>query len=131
VLVAWCDQVHGARVHVSEAAPRGPLAATAELGADVRPKRLAVAADDAGRAVVAWSQRASTAAAHRERAVAALRPAGGAPFGTTVALGSPWRATQATLARLVPGGGALVAWSAARYGAPAHRRSALLVTRLR
>ena len=131
VLVAWCDRVHGPRVHVSEAAPRAPLAAGAELGADVRPKRLAVAADDAGRAVVAWSQPASAAAAHRERAVAALRPAGGAPFGTAVALGSPWRATEPTLARLVPGGGALVAWNAARYGGPARRRSALLVTRLR
>ena len=31
--------VHGARVHVSEAAPRAPLVDTAELGADVRPKR--------------------------------------------------------------------------------------------
>ena len=35
------------------------------------------------------------------------------------------------LARLVPGGGALVAWNAARYDGQAHRRSALLVTRLR
>ncbi|HEX5899313.1 MAG TPA: hypothetical protein VFY32_07930 [Solirubrobacteraceae bacterium] len=130
VLVAWCDQVHGARVHVSEAAPRAPLAATAELGADARPKRLAVAADDSGRAAVAWSQRASSAAAYRERAVAALRPAGDAPFGAAVALGSPWRATQPALARLVPGGGALVTWNAARYGGPAQRRSALLVTRL-
>ena len=130
VLVAWCDQVHGARVHVSEAAPRAPLAATAELGDDVSPKHIAVAADDLGRAVVAWSQRASR---HRprERAVAALRAAGDAPFGTAVALGSPWRATEPALARLVPGGGALVAWKAARYGGPAQRRSALLVTRLR
>ena len=130
VLVAWCDRVHGARVHVSEAAPRAPLAATAELGDDVSPKHIAVAADDLGRAVVAWSQRASTAAAYRERAVAALRDAGGAPFATAVALGSPWRATEPALARLVPGGGALVAWNAARYGGPAQRRSALLVTRL-
>jgi hypothetical protein len=30
----------------------------------------------------------------------------------------------------VPGGGALVAWNAARYGRPAVRRAALLVTRL-
>jgi hypothetical protein len=30
----------------------------------------------------------------------------------------------------VPGGGALVAWNASRFGAPAKRRSALLVTRL-
>ena len=130
VLVAWSDQVHGARVHVSEGAPRTPLAATAELGDDVTPKHLAVAADDAGRAVVAWSQRASTAPAYRERAVAAMRVAGDAPFGAGVALGKPWRAAEPGLARLIPGGGALVAWNAARYGAPAQRRSALLVTRL-
>ena len=131
VLVAWCDQVHGARVHVSEAAPRAPLAATAELGDDVSRTHIAVAADDSGRAVVAWSQRASTTPAYRERAVAALRTAGDAPFGAAAALGSPWRATDPALARLVPGGGALVAWNAVRYGGPAQRRSALLVTRLR
>jgi hypothetical protein len=129
--VAWCDQVHGARVHVSEAPPGAPLAATAELGDDVsRTQHIAVAADDAGRAVVAWSQRASTAPAYRERAVAALRAAGDAPFGAAVALGSAWRATDPTLARLVPGGGALVAWNAEHYGRPAPRRSASLVTRL-
>jgi hypothetical protein len=34
------------------------------------------------------------------------------------------------LARLLPGGGALVAWNGAGFGPPAQRRSALLVTRL-
>jgi hypothetical protein len=130
VLVAWSDRVHGARVHVSEAAAGAPLAASAELGEDVRPRHLAVAADDLGRAVVAWSQRASTTPAHRERAVAAMRVAGGAPFGAAVALGGPWRAAEPGRAALVPGGGALVLWGAARYGGPAQRRTALLVTRL-
>jgi hypothetical protein len=129
VLVAWCDRVHGARVHVSEAAAGEPLAATAELGADVSAKRIALAADDAGRAVVAWSQRAS-APGYREQVVAALRAAPGAPFGQPVALGAPWRAAEPGLARLVPGAGALVAWNGARYGGPTRRRSALLVTRL-
>ena len=113
VLVAWRDQVHGARVHLSEAGPGEPLAA-----------------DDAGRAVVAWSQRASTAPVYRERAVAALRATTGTPFGQTIVLGRPWRAAQPGLARLVPGGGALVAWNGARYGGPAQRSSALLVTRV-
>ena len=130
VLVAWCDRVHGARVHLSEAAAGEPLAATAELGANVGAKRIALAADDAGRAVVAWSQRASAAPVYSERAVAALRAAPGTPFGRPVALGAPWRTAEPGVARLVPGGGALVAWNGARYGAPAQRRSALLVTRL-
>ena len=130
VLVAWRDQVHGARVHLSEAGPGEPLAATAELGANVSAKRIALAADEAGRAVVAWSQRASTAPVYSERAIAAIRPAPGAPFGAAVALGRPWRAAEPGLARLVPGGGALVAWNGARYGGPARHRSALLVTRV-
>jgi hypothetical protein len=130
VLVAWCDRVHSARVRVSEAAQGEPLAATAELGADVSAKRIALAADDDGRAVVAWSQRASSAAGYRERAFAALRPAPGTPFGQAVALGRPWRAAEPGLARLVPGGGALVVWNRARYAGPAQRRSAVLVTRL-
>jgi hypothetical protein len=130
VLVAWRDEVHGERVHLSEAGPGEPLTATAELGANVSAKRIALAADDDGHAVVAWSQRASTAPVYRERAVAALRPALGAPFGPPVALGRPWRAAAPALARLVPGGGALVAWNGARYGGAAQRRSALLVTRL-
>ena len=90
-------------------------------------KPIALAADDDGRAVVAWSQRVS---ARRERAFAALRPAPGAPFGAPVALGSAWPAAEAGPARLVPGGGALVAWNGARFGRPAQRRSALLVTRV-
>jgi hypothetical protein len=130
VLVAWHDQVHDARVHLSEAGPGESLSATAELGADVGAKRIALAADDAGRAVVAWSQRAATAPAYRERAVAAMRATQGAPFGGAVALGGPWPAAEPGLARLVPGGGALVAWNAARYGRPAERRAASLVTRL-
>ena len=129
VLLAWRDQVHEARVHLSEAAPGQPLAAVGELGADVSAKPVAVAADDDGRAVVAWSQRVS---ARREQAFAALRPAPGAatPFATPVALGTAWPAAEAGPARLLPGGGALVAWNGARFGRPAQRRSALLVTRL-
>jgi hypothetical protein len=130
VLVAWRDQVHGARVHVSEAGPGEPLAATAELGDEVSTKRLAVAADDGGRTVVAWSQRVSTAPAYRERAMAAMRSAPAAPFGPAVALGQPWPAAEPALARLVPGGGALVVWNASRPRGPAARRAALLVTRL-
>ena len=128
VLLAWRDQVHGARVHLSEAAPGQPLAPIGELGADVSAKAIAVAAGDDGRAVVAWSQRVS---ARRERVLAALRPpATGAPFAAPVALGTAWPAAEAGPARLVPGGGALVAWNAARFGRPAQRRSALLVTRV-
>jgi hypothetical protein len=130
VLVAWHDQVHGARVGLSEAGPGEPLVATAELGADVGAKRIALAADDTGRAVVAWSQRMPAVPAYRERAVAAIRATQGAPFGGAVALGRPWSAAEPGSARLVPGGGALVAWNAARYGRPAVRRAALLVTRL-
>ena len=33
VLVAWRDRVHGAQVHLSEAAPGPPLAPIGELGA--------------------------------------------------------------------------------------------------
>jgi hypothetical protein len=128
VLLAWRDQVHGARVHLSEAAPGQPLAAIGELGADVSAKHISVAADDDGRAVVAWSQRVS---ARREQACAALRPAAAAaPFAAPAALGTAWPAAEAGPARLVPGGGALVAWHGARFGGAAQRRSALLVTRL-
>jgi hypothetical protein len=130
VLIAWRDRLRDTRVHLSEALPSQPLTATAELGADVTADRLALAADDTGRTVVAWSQRAPTSAL-REQAFAATRAAQGAPFGAPVALGRRWRTTEPGLARLVPGGGALVTWNAARYGAPAQRRSALLVTRLR
>jgi hypothetical protein len=88
-----------------------------------------VAADDDGRAIVAWSQRVS---ARREQAFAALRPAPGAAtlFATPVALGTSWPTAETGPARLVPGGGALIAWNAARFGRPEQRRSALLVTRL-
>ena len=130
VLLAWRDQVHGARVHLTEAAPGQPHAAIGELGADVSAKPIAVAAADDGRAVVAWSERVS---ARREQAFAARRPASAAPapaFATAVALGTTWPAASIDLARLLPGGGALVAWNGARFGPPAQRRSALLVTRL-
>jgi hypothetical protein len=129
VLLAWRDQVHGARVHLSEAAPGEPLAAVGELGADVSAKPIAVAAADDGRAIVAWSQRV---AARREQAFAALRPARTAApaFATAVALGTPWPAAAIGVARLLPGTGALVAWNGARFGRPPQRRSALLVTRL-
>ena len=128
VLLAWRDQVHGARVHLSEAAPGQPLAAIGELGGDVSAKHVSVATDDDGRALVAWSQRVS---ARREQAVAALRSTTGAPFAAPVALGTAWPAAEAGPARLVARGGALVAWNGARFGRPAQRRSALLVTRLR
>jgi hypothetical protein len=129
VLIAWRTRLQDTTVHLSEAPPGQPLAPTAELGRDVTADRLALAADDTGRAIVAWSQRAPTAAL-REQAFAAMRPATAAPFAAPIALGRPWRNAEPGLARLVPGGGALVAWNAARYGGPAQRRSALLVTRL-
>ena len=89
---------------------------------------MSVATDDDGRALVAWSQRVS---ARREQAVAALRSTTGAPFGAPVALGTAWPAAEVGPARLVAHSGALVAWNGARFGRPAQRRSALLVTRLR
>ena len=128
VLLAWRDQVHGALVHLSEAAPGQPLAAIGELGGDVSARHVSVATDDDGRALVAWSQRVS---ARREQAVAALRSTTGAPFGAPVALGTAWPAAEVGPARLVAHSGALVAWNGARFGRPAQRRSALLVTRLR
>ena len=129
VLLAWRDQVHGARVHLSEAAPGQPLAAIGELGADVsaqapspwRPPTTG-ARSSPGR---------SGSRPRREQGFAALRaPAAPAPFATAVALGTAWPAADHGLARLLPGGGALVAWNGARFGPPARRRSALLVTRL-
>jgi hypothetical protein len=141
VLIAWHDRVHGARVHLAEAPPGGPLATIGELGEDVATKRLAVAAADDGRAVVAWAERATAARAaraqpagaapYREQAFAALRPAAGAPFATPVALGAPRPSAEPGSAELVPGGGALVTWTADRPRAVSDRRSALLVTRLR
>jgi len=113
VLVAWIDPASGS-VRVSEAGLAEPLIATAELGARVAPQRLAVAADDAGRAVVVWTERDANAPAYREQARAAVRAAG-APFGPSVALGPPWRSAEPKLARMVPGGGALVAWTGHRF----------------
>jgi hypothetical protein len=133
VMVAWVDQAsgeEGARVRVSEARPAERLVDTGELGTKVAPEALAVAADDDGRAVVAWSEHVSTERAYLEQAVAAMRQAHGAPFGPAVALGQPWRAAEPRLARLVPGGGALVVWTGSRFGGPAKRRAALAVTRL-
>jgi hypothetical protein len=88
-----------------------------------------VAPGEEGRAVVVWSHRV---AARREQAFAALRsaPAAATPFATPVALGTAWPAAEPGPVRLVPGGGALIAWNAARFGRPEQRRSALLVTRL-
>jgi hypothetical protein len=129
VLVAWRDRLRGSTVHLSEAAPGAPLVPTAELGAGVESDAVGLDADDAGRAVVSWAQRTPTEAL-REQAFAATRPAQGATFAAPVALGRPWRTAEPGLARLVPGGGALVAWNGARYGGPAQRRSALLVTRV-
>ena len=123
--IAWTDAVHGASVHVSEAARGGPLTPVADLGTNVAQRALAVASDASGRAVVAWSERSG----RHERATAAIRPAAGAPFGPPVALGRSWRAAEPDLARLVPGG-ALVLWRGSRYGPPAARRTALAVTRL-
>jgi hypothetical protein len=130
VMVAWVDQVHGASVHVSEAAPAQPPVETTQLGTSVAPKAVALATDDDGRAVVAWSELASAEPAYREQAVAATRPAGSAVFGPTVALGSPWRAAAPVLARLVKGGGALVVWRGTRYGGPPDRRTALAIARV-
>jgi hypothetical protein len=129
VLVGWIDGAR-ASVHVSEAAPGGPLVDAGELGTNVTPGGLAVAADDDGRAAVAWPQLVSTEPAPRERAVAAMRPGRGAPFGPAVALGRPWRTAQPEMVRLVPRGGALVVWKGAVFGTPARRRTALAVTRL-
>jgi len=134
VLVACVDKGDGqesGRVRVSEAGPGEPLAPTGELGDGVVPERLAVAVDDDGRAVVAWPQLASRAGPrYRERAFAAVRQATDARFGAPVALGRAWSAAEPRLARLVPGGGALVVWRASHLDAPAKRRVALVVTRL-
>jgi len=129
VLVAWIDRAR-ASVHVSEAAPGGPLFDAGELGTDVAPARVAVAADDDGAAAVAWTQLVSLQPVPRERAVAALRPGGGAPFGRAIALGQPWRAASPETARLLPHGGALAVWRGDRFTGPARRRTALAVTRL-
>jgi hypothetical protein len=119
-----------ARVRVSEARPGAPLVSTGELGTNVAPESLAVAADDDGRAVVAWPQLVSSGPPYVEQAVAVMRQAHGAPFGAAVALGRRWSAAEPAVARLVPGGGALVVWRASRFGARAERRAALVATRL-
>jgi hypothetical protein len=133
VLVACVDRgddPRGARIHIAEAGPDQPLIATGELGTNVTADRVAVAADDAGRAVVAWPRRAAAGPTQREQAVAATRQAHGAPFAAPVALGQPWSAAEPRAAWLTPGGGALVVWRAARFGTRAERRTALVVTRL-
>jgi hypothetical protein len=121
--VVWLG---AARVHVSRAAANGPLAPAAELGTNVSARGLAVDSDDAGRTVVAWSERAGRG----ERATAAISPAIGAPFGPPTALGRAWRAAEPRLARLIPTGGALVLWKGDRYRGPVARRTTLAVTRL-
>jgi hypothetical protein len=130
VMVAWTDRVHGARVHVSEAGPRQAPVETGALGTRVAPEAVAVAADDDGRAAVAWSELVSTEPTYREQAMAATRRAGTGAFGAVVALGRAWRVTTPGPARLVPGGGALVVWRGAAYGTRTARRAALAVTRL-
>jgi hypothetical protein len=121
VAVAWVDKVHGDRVHLSEARPGGPLAATAELGNDVSPRALAIDADDDGRAIVAWSERAS---ATREQITTATRSAGGAPFGPAAALGHAWPTAEPEQARLAPSGAVLL------WKHDTARRTALAVARL-
>jgi hypothetical protein len=129
LLVGWVDRDEG-RVHVSEGRPAEPLVETGTLGTDVASRGLAVAADDEGRAVIAWSQPVSGAPAYREQAMAAIRQAGVPAIGPAVPLGRPWRAAQPVLATLVPGAGPIVLWSGSRYGRPATRLTALIVTRL-
>jgi hypothetical protein len=130
VVVAWVDAAT-ASVRLAEARPGDALGETAApLGTGVPGGELAVAAGDDGRAVVAWTRRVPARPAPRRSIVAALRPADGAPFGAGVALGRPWRAAAPEAARMLPGGGALVAWTGARFGSPRARRTALAVTRL-
>ena len=129
VIVAWVNR-SDARVRVSEAGPAAPPVVTGVLGAHVTPDGLAVAAGDDGRALVAWSERVSGTPAYAVRAMAATRDAPDAEFGAPAALGPAWRAVEPRLARLVPGGGALVLWRGASYGAPPVRHEALTVTRL-
>jgi hypothetical protein len=129
VLVACVDE-HDEHVRLSEARPGEPLVATGELGTRVAPEGLAVAADDAGRAVVSWPERVPGQRAYREQALAAMRPALDAPFVAPVTLGHPRPAAEPALGRLVPGGGALVLWRASREGSRGQRRTALAITRL-
>jgi hypothetical protein len=125
VLVA-CVSRQDARVHLFEAPPGGPLRPVGALGARVPAQgRPALAADRAGRAIVAWSQPAP-GRARRELALAAVRPAPGAPFGPDVALGRARGGAEPLVARLVPRGGALVVWRAGRRT----HRARLFATRL-
>lgn len=126
VTVAWLDRVSGAHVHVSRAQANGPLSPAAELGTNVSARGLAVDTDDAGRTVIAWSERAGRS----ERATASISPVTGAPFEPPTALGRPWRAAEPRLARLIPTGGALVLWKGDRYRGPTARRTTLALTRL-
>ena len=128
VLLAWRDQVHGARVHLSEAAPGQPLAAIGELGADVSAKRHR----GGGRRRRARGRRVVAAGVGAPRA-GPRRAAPGAPARRSPPPSRSGR--RGPRPRQGPrgwcrGGGALVAWNAARFGRPAQRRSALLVTRL-
>ena len=125
VFVAWVDHA-GARVRVSESEPGAPLVETGAIGAGVAPRAVAVAAADDGRAVVAWSQQVRNGRSYSEQAVAATRLTHAAGFGPPVALGSPWRIAEPRLARLVPGGGALVAWAGSDFRP---RNTVLAVTR--
>jgi hypothetical protein len=120
VLVAWVEH---AEVHVSESEAGAPLVGAGAVGAGVAPKAVAVDATDDGRAVVAWSKRVWTS----EQAMAATRPAHAAEFGAPVALGSRWRSAEPRAARLVPGGGALVAWTGSDFRPP---NTELAVTRV-
>ena len=129
VLLAWRDQVHGARVHLSEAAP-GAAAGRHGRARRRRERRStsSVAADDDGRASSRGRSGSRRACASRPSPRCARRAARRSPPP------SRWgrrgrgrgRASRGWCAR----GGALVAWNAARFGRPAQRRSALLVTRL-
>ena len=123
VLVAWCDRctARGCMSPRPRRARRWPPPPS--WAPTCAAKRIAVAADDAGRAVVAWSQRASTAPAYRERAVAALRAAAARPSvrpspwaGRGERPSPPWRGWSGAGRSCVDG---------ARYGGRRGRRSAL------
>ena len=126
VLVAWVDHA-GARVRVSESEPGAPLVEAGAIGAAVAPRAVALAAADDGRAVVAWSQQVPNERSYSEQTMAATRLTHAAGFGAPVALGSPWRVAEPRLARLVPGGGALVAWAGSEFRPP---DTVLAVTRV-
>jgi hypothetical protein len=129
VLVGWIDEA-AERVHLAEAGPGEPFGDSGPLGRRVTGEAVVVAGDDAGRAVLAWSERLGGRVL-RQRAVASVRPAGQAAFGAAQDLGLPWRAAEARSARLLPSAGALVLWKGARYRGPGGRRAVLLATRVR